>query len=231
MKRLILSILALSMIIGFSGCAKRIIKPDIREIPHVKSKNDMTRYQIYGSNNYQLLGVFNDTIDNRSNINNILLIMKEKINNKKKTFRNTPKPYTHNEELEICKKRVFIGKYGRYRNSIEKDDLLRYCMDKTLYERKNYYTGITSIAKIKNNILTINSKIGDGKSIDKTWQTIKTININNKIYLIVCLSKNSLIDELLFINTNLLDIINHNKNIIAIQPPFEVDFNKFSKLL
>lgn len=230
MEKLILSVLALALFIGFSGCAKRVVEPDIVEIEQIKTENDMSSYRIYNDKNYQLLGVFEDTIGNNSKLNDIIIIIKEKINTKQKSFKNNPQPYTHNEELEMCKKRVFIGQYGRYKNSIERDDLLMYCMDKIFEERKNYYTGIASNAEIDNDSLLINSRIGNGDSYYITWQTVKTLKIDKKVYLIVTLSKNTSTEEILFLDTNLLKTIN-NKNMTVVQSPIKVDLNKFSKFI
>lgn len=233
MKRSILSILFLGILIGFSGCTKKVVKPnipDFREYKQIKSEKDMLRYKTYNGKNYQILTAFEDTVENRTKMNNILKILEEKINTKQKLFSNNPQPYTHDEQLQMCKKRVLTGMYGRYSNIIERDDLIIYCMDKTFNERKNHYAGITSSAEIKNNVLVINSKVGMGKFYNMTSQTVKTVKINKTLYLIIYLSSNTAKDEILYIDTNLLKLIT-NKKIKTNQSPFKIDFNKLSKVL
>jgi len=241
MKRLLFGFLVLGLSFGFSGCT---IKPDIK--PNIITINvGVDNYNYTNINNkrinYQVFGVYKN-LDN-SKINSILNKMKEKINAKTNSLRKVSREYSHNEKVKICKKNVYFGRYGRYRNVLEKNKLIDYCLNKISNKRKYYYIGIASSAVIKNNILIINkvhasenapmmfSKEQAYKNvITKSWQKIKFIAINKRFYLLHEFSESTSVEEIKYNYKNLLNIIKEEK-IKSLSEPIKEDWNKFVKFL
>ncbi len=227
MKRL-LSLCVFFTIIIFGGCSRQ---PNIQPVVLIQDnhENESYSYQLYNKKvDYQVLGVYKDIDFDKLTL--ILNKMKEKINSQKKTFKKVLVPYSYDEEVSICKKRVFMGRYGRFRNSIERDNLLSYCMDKIFNERKATYSGNSSIATIKDGYLNISSSLGNGNNVLQHWKKVKILKIEKKIYLVIEFDRNNIWkDELVKIRKNLLKSIK-DKNIIGYKNP-KVDLNVFHELL
>jgi len=215
-------------LIIFSGCS---MQPNIQSVDLVKNTHEdlVYTYASYGKKiDYQVIGVYKDSDFKKLTL--VLNEMKEEINSQEKTFKKVLVAYSYNEEKIICNNRVTIGLYGRFRNSIERDNLLNYCMDKIFNERKATYDGNSVVATIKDKSLNIFSKIGNGNNFLHHWQKIKMLRIEKKIYLIVELNLNNIYTyELVNTHKNLLKRIK-DKNIIGYKKP-KVDMNVFHELL
>ncbi len=244
MKKFISTVLLFTLFFGLSGCTQKTVTPNIKvdkptikvvqtnviELKQVESKKDMENRYAYNKKNYQLLGVFKNTIENDLILENIIANMKKIVNDKEKTFRHTNMKYSFDEQRNVCRNKVNLGQYGYFRNVVEKEKLLIYCFDDIEGEGQDRYYGTTYSPELKNGTLLINITVGNDKVFLKTWQKVRTIKFDKKIYLMIFSSDKSYREDMMFINTNLLNLI-HDKKIATIKPPHNVDFIKFSKLL
>jgi len=224
MKRFILSTLLFTLFIGLSGCSTHITELDL------VNKKKLGQYTEQNKKAYQLIAVFKNSKENDLVLKEIISSMKEIVNSTQKTFEHTNTKYSFDESIQVCRKKVNSMEYGRYRNSIEKEELIKYCFDDIDYKGKDSYYGKTFSAEIKNSILVINGTVGYGSYFRNIQQKVKVIKFNNKTYLMSLLSSKPNLDIVKLINTNLLNLI-HDKKMTTIKPPHKVDFNKFSKLM
>lgn len=231
MKKFISITLLFVLFVGLSGCMHKTVTPNtIGEIKQVESKKDIVNRYTYKGKNYQLLGVFKNTIENDLMLKEIMVNMKKVVNNEEKTFKHTNMKYSFDEQRTVCRKKVNLGEYGYFRNVIEKEKLLIYCFDDI--ERKGFdqYSGTSYSSEITNDTLLINITVGEGEKFSKAWQKVKIIKYDMKIYLMAFSSKKIYKKDLMFTYTNLLNLI-HDKKIITIKPPHKVDWLIFPTLL
>ena len=240
MKRFVSNVLLVTLLAGLNACTQNAITPNkptvkvvqtnIVELQQVESTKNNERFT-YNKKYFQLIGVFKDTVENNLLLKDIIVSdMKQIIDKQEKTFQHSIIKYSYDEQINVCRNKVNLGQYGYFRNVIEKGKLLEYCFDDIGRKGKDWYTGVTYDSKISNNTLLVNITVGYGKNYLKTWQKIRIIKFNKKIYLMNFSSKKFYTEDVVFINTSLLKLI-HNKKLRTLKPPYKVGFNQFSKLI
>ena len=138
MKRKIIKIfVVISLVILFSGCSRTYYSDSARPII-----ND-DAYVYYGKPiRYKIVAIVENTEENRKKIKNSLVELRELYKHRESSLKKTTTVMTYEEIGRKCRTQVEARMYGRYKNFLEKRDLVDLCMQRNSGVKKDNYNGV-----------------------------------------------------------------------------------------